>query len=564
MQMWDKVKQFLAAPVFADDEEKTRIAALLNPMLLSLFVADIFGALATVFVFAQKLGSGIGVVLIFIAAVVAKLWLQRGRVRAAGILFVVGVGLPLLTIFLLSDQRSFSGMTLLSLTVVAGLILGWQAAWIVAVLSSLLSLAALIAARLGYGLPVVFPAPQTSNWVMLTIALALALAPLNLALRSLNEALTRARIHAAEADERGRRLESLVHERDAELNRRAAYLGATTAIATELSFIEYEAPQLLSRVVNIIAEQFGFYHVGLFLLDEKEGWAELRAASSPGGQRMLERGHRLRVGAEGIVGTVAGRGEVRVAQDVGRDAVFFNNPDLPETRAEAALPLRVRGLTIGVLDVQSTNPYAFSAEDVKVLQALADQVAMAIDSARLFQKVQERLTAERRTYVEQTRQMWQELLRARSHLSFASDANGIAPFMAWEPQMKAAAQTGQPVVSGDMPNVLAIPLRVREQVIGVIDGRKPNGAAWTNEEINLLKTLAEQLSTAIEGAQLYEDTQRRAAREQLAREITDKMRSTVSWDELMQTAIQEMAEAVGVSRSFVHWIPPQGTSSEVS
>ncbi len=562
--MWNKVKQFLAAPVFADNEEKTRVAALLNPLLLSLFVADICGALATLFVFANKVGSGLGVVAIFFATVISKLWLQRGRVQAAGILFIAGVGAPLLTIFLLSEQRSFSGMTLLSLTVVAGLILGPRAALNVAALSSLFSLAALLAARLGHPLPAVFPAPQASNWVMLTLALALAWAPLNLALRSLNQALAQARAYAVESDERGRRLESLLRERDAELYRRAAYLGATTAIAAELSFIEYEAPQLLSRVVQIIAEQFGFYHAGLFLLDEEREWAELRAASSPGGQRMLERGHRLRVGAEGIVGAVAERGEARVAQDVGRDAFFFNNPDLPETRAEAALPLRVRGVTIGVLDVQSTDPYAFSTEDVSVLQALADQVAVAIDSARLFQKTQEILTAERRTYGERTRQTWQELLRARPHLSFVGDASGIAPFTTWEPQMKAAAQTGKIVIDSDTPNVLAIPLRVREQVIGVIDGRKPDGAAWTNEEINLLQTLTEQLSAALEGAQLYEDTQRRAAREQLAREITDKMRSAVSWDELMQTAIQEMAEAVGVSRSFVHWIPPQVTLSEGS
>ncbi len=555
--MWKKIKQFLAAPVFAADEEKTRVASLLTPLIWSLFVADALGVLATIFVFAEKLGSGVAVALLFVIAIAAKLLMQRGYVRAAGLLLIIGTGLPIIAIFLLSGQRSFAGMTLLSITVIAGLVLGQRAALIVAALSSFASLAALIAANLGYPLPNIFPSPQSANWVMFTIGLAMAVAPLNLALRSLRDALARARAYAAETEDQRRRLETLARERTTELNRRAAYLGATTAIASELSFVQHDVQALFSRVVNVVAEQFGFYHAALFLLDEREEWAVLQAASSAGGQRMLERGHRLRVGAEGIVGSVAGRGLSRVAQDVGADAIFFGNPDLPETRSEAALPLRVRGVTFGVLDVQSNAADAFSAEDVTVLQALADQVAVAIDSARLFQHVQERLTAERRAFGESARAAWQELLRARPDLSFASDAEGIVPFKAWEPQMQAAAQTGQVVGGTDAPNVLAIPLRVREQVIGVIDGRKPDGTAWTQDEIDLLQTLAGQLSVALEGAQLYADTQRRAAREQLAREITDKMRGTVSWDELMRTAIQQMADAVGVSRSFVHWLPPE-------
>ncbi len=554
--MWNKIKQFLAAPVFADDEEKTRSASLLNPLLLSLFVVDALGALATPFVFAEKLGSSIAVAFIFVIAIVAKILMQQGHVRVAGLVFIIGTWLPISAIYQLSGQRSFSGAALVSLTVIAGLVLGRRAAVVVAVLSSLTSLLIYIAAELGYPLPDLFPTSQSANWVMFTIGLAMAVVPLNLALRSLNTALNRAQRYAAESEQQRARIETLAEERAQELNRRTGYLGAATAIAAEVVAVERDPQVLLQRVTEIVSQQFGFYHTGIFLLGDNKQWAVLQAASSEGGQRMLQRRHRLRVGAEGIVGAVAAHGQYRIAQDVGEDVVFFANPDLPETRSEVALPLRVRREIIGVLDVQSTAPSAFTAEDVNVLQALADQVSVAVNNARLLRQVEESLTAARRAYGQMAREMWLELLRARPDLAFASDESGVAPFTTWEPQMKTAAQTGQVVGEGDD---LAIPIRVRDQVIGVIDGRKPDGAAWSEEEISLLQTLTEQLSTALEGAQLYEDTQRRAVREQLAREITAEMRRSLDVTTVLQTTLHQLRTSLGLSEAEV-WI--EETSSE--
>ncbi len=563
--MWNVIKQFMAAPVFSHDEDKTRSAALLNPLLIGLFVVDVIAALATVFVFAQKLGSGVAVLAVLAICVTAKVLMQRGRVRLAGLLFVVGVWLPVCAIFVLSDQRSMSVVAMVSTTVIAGLILGRQAAVIVAALSSLAPLAATVAAMLGSPLPNIFPSPQLAGWVMLTIGLTMVVLPLNMALRSLGDALLRAQAYAAELEEQRKNLESLVAERTAELTRRTGYLGATTAIAAQMAAAQEDIQNLLDRVVDVIGRQFGFYHVGLFLLDDAHEWALLQATSSEGGRRMLERKHRLRVAAigggtgtrpEGIVGDVAGRGQSRVVQDVGVDRVFFNNPDLPGTRSEAALPLSVRGQVIGVLDVQSLEPQAFSDEDVQVLQALADQVAVAINNAELFHQAQASVEGERRALGERARQAWQELLQARPDLAFVSDEQGIAYFNSWEPPMKQAVLSGQTVLGQDdgAARVLAIPIKVRDQVVGVVDGRKPDGAAWTVEEMSLLQALTDQLSTALEGAQLYDATQRRAAREQLTRQITDRMRATLAWDELMQVAVNEMANVLGASRAFVQWV----------
>lgn len=152
-----------------------------------------------------------------------------------------------------------------------------------------------------------------------------------------------------------------------------------------------QVDSLLTLVTRLVSERFGFYHAGIFLLDELGEFAVLRAASSPGGIRMLERQHKLRVGQVGIVGYVTGTGEPRIATDVGEDAVFFNNPDLPETRSEMALPLKLGDLIIGALDVQSIEPDAFSQEDVALFTTLADQISVAIENANAYEITQQTL-----------------------------------------------------------------------------------------------------------------------------------------------------------------------------
>lgn len=146
-----------------------------------------------------------------------------------------------------------------------------------------------------------------------------------------------------------------------------------------------EVDTLLNQVTRLVSDRFGFYHAGIFLLDENYEYAVLRAANSEGGKRMLDRRHRLRVGQVGIVGYVTGTGEPRIATDVGEDAVFFNNPDLPETRSEMALPLKLGGVIIGALDVQSKESNAFTEADVTLFTTLADQISVAIENANAYE-----------------------------------------------------------------------------------------------------------------------------------------------------------------------------------
>jgi GAF domain-containing protein/HAMP domain-containing protein len=377
-------------------------------------------------------------------------------------------------------------------------------------------------------------------------------------------------------------LEQRVADRTGELERRAVQLQAAAEVGRAVASIR-DLDELLPQVTHLISQRFGFYHAGVFLLDEAGEYAVLRAANSDGGQRMLDRGHRLRVGEQGIVGYVTGAGEPRIALDVGEDSVHFQNPDLPDTRSEMALPLIVgateapRRRVLGALDVQSIEEAAFTREDIEVLQVLADQVAVAIENARLFADAQAALEAAHRAYGEMSRRAWEETLRARPELGFRSDERGVTGAQdVWRPEMEKALREGQTVQASDLSadsssdfsrsvddqsngQSLAIPIKVRGQVVGVLDTYKPEDAGqWTSEEIATLEGITEQLGAALESARLYQDTQRRAVRERVTREITDELRRATSAEGVVQTAVDELFRVLGTSRAFgrLEAVPP--------
>ncbi|HET8562764.1 MAG TPA: GAF domain-containing protein, partial [Candidatus Binatia bacterium] len=225
-------------------------------------------------------------------------------------------------------------------------------------------------------------------------------------------------------------LEKHVEERTAELDlanrqisRRALQLQTITELSESIAQWK-DLNELFPAVTRLISERFGFYHVGIFLIDRDREFAILQAANSEGGQRMLRRRHRLRLGT-GVVGFAAQTGQPRIALDVGKDAVFFDNPDLPDTRSEVALPLKSRSDTIGVLDVQSTEAGAFSSEDLQVLTALTNQVAIAHENARLLTETRAALIQVQEVYNEFTRAEWSQIAARTEQRGYRYQAGHI-------------------------------------------------------------------------------------------------------------------------------------------
>ncbi len=356
-------------------------------------------------------------------------------------------------------------------------------------------------------------------------------------------------------------LEQRVSQRTRDLERRALELEAASHVAREAATIR-DVEKLLDETVHLISVLFGFYHAGIFLIDDNKEYAILKAASSEGGRKMLARQHRLKVGSEGIVGYVAHYGTSRIALDVGADAVFFDNPDLPQTRSEMALPLAIRGQIIGVLDVQSTEASAFSEEDIAVVQTMADQLAVAIDNARLLEESQKALKELQTLYGQLTREAW----RKRTHegsLSYRYTGVSVEPVSRAARPPAARALEGKAIeseVSNDRMNVMEeenggqvfAPIYLRGQNLGsIVLRRDPNAAPWTAEEIALVDEVSAQIGLALENARLLEETQQRARQDRIIADITARVRSSLDPETILQTAVRELGAALGTDRAFV-------------
>ncbi len=179
-----------------------------------------------------------------------------------------------------------------------------------------------------------------------------------------------------------------------ESRKRALQLETAAEIARDISSA-LNLDELLQKAVTLIRERFEYYHAAVFLIDPLNEYAVIREAIGEAGAKMKRSGHKLGVGSKSIVGYVAGRGEALVVNDTARDATYYANPLTPETRAEAAFPLKVGDRILGVLDVQSTQPHAFTEDIMRTLQILADQLAIAVENSELFAETQEHLAQHR-------------------------------------------------------------------------------------------------------------------------------------------------------------------------
>ncbi len=343
-----------------------------------------------------------------------------------------------------------------------------------------------------------------------------------------------------------RGLETQVMDRTDDLNRRALQLRTAAQVAKEAASIR-EIDQLLDEITRLISEQFGFYHCGIFLIDDNREYALLRAASSDGGKKMLAREHKLRVGKTGIVGFVASQGEPRIALDVGADAIYFDNPDMPLTRSEMALPMAIHDQVIGVLDVQSKKEMAFSEEDVEVLQILADQIALAIENTKLLDASNTSLQQLETLYKQQVRDTWKTRLQNQA-LAYRYDRISVHPAQDESFERYMARQTGENGREVEGQNRLMVtPIHLRGQKVGsIVLKRDPDQNPWSQEEARLAEEIINQLGLALDNTRLYEESQLRADRERTIAEVSDVIRRSLDLETVLQTATREIQTALNL------------------
>lgn len=347
-------------------------------------------------------------------------------------------------------------------------------------------------------------------------------------------------------------LERRVEERTSELmaanernERRARQFEAIAQVARTISSTR-DLDALLSQITEAIHREFGYYHVGIFLLDAAREYAVLSAANSEGGQIMLENGHRLKVGETGLVGFVTGTGKARVALDTGADAVYFNNPYLPDTRSELTLPLQVADEIIGALDVQSTEPSAFSQEDITILSTLADQVSIAIQNARQFEETRKALKEAEVLSRQFIQTGWQNFTKNKNLVGLRH--TGARASILYRTNGK--TQQEEDLLSSEQRKKknrgtsLSLPIQLHGEVIGSVDIHAPDNRPWDQDELDVVVAIIERAAIAMENARLLAESQKRAAKERTIGEISSKISMQAEVNELLKVAALELGRAL--------------------
>lgn len=343
-------------------------------------------------------------------------------------------------------------------------------------------------------------------------------------------------------------LEENVASRTRDLARLANELRTIAEVNRELAVIRDQST-LLNVSANLIRERLGFYHVGIFLVDDRGEYAVLRGASSVAAEQMLSANYKLKVGEIGLVGAVTRAGQAYIAQDVNLDEVHYQNPLLPETRSEIALPLRSYNVTIGVLDIQASVPDAFDSRDLQTLQVLADQLAAAIENAQLVQRLEGTLGELSRSNQIKARQIWRDTIGHRSGFAYEYDGLQIHPVPKDLPAELLARLEDGNVIEWDTPataaqpskNTLLVPLTILGQVIGVVGLEKENAArAWSREDIAIAQAAANRAALTLENARLLEDSNRRAAKESAIFAATSRIGSALSVENILQITVEEL------------------------
>ncbi|MBN2548972.1 MAG: GAF domain-containing protein [Anaerolineales bacterium] len=393
-------------------------------------------------------------------------------------------------------------------------------------------------------------------------------------------------------------LERRVDERTQDVQRRLVEIRTAADVSRSIGILlNPAAPQgglqeLLPRVCELVRERFDLYYVGIFLVDEpaparnpetrmgvmgarsersvtdiQTRYAVLAAGTGEAGARMLAQGHKLEVGGDSMIGWATDFGQARIASDVrpaddsGAEAVAqlvrFNNPLLPDTRSELALPIlagteKTGSVVLGALTIQSHQPSAFDQDDITVLQGIADSLALGIETARLFSEQQASLQEIRALHRQYLQTGWSEAIASQGPIR-----------VSYEPDQMQATTTEEESLTGESADLhsLQVPIRIRDQVIGnlVLEIEAADGRDLSSEDEKLVEAVTDQLALALENARLITETQRRAEAESLVSTITSRVWASPDIDTVLRVTIQELGSALQATDG---WIELGGDTSE--
>ncbi|MCC7118004.1 MAG: GAF domain-containing protein [Anaerolineales bacterium] len=540
------LKKFLSAPVF-DDAEKTQAARLLHQVILANGAMPLLGILVAIInpASAQFVLPPSLVIAAFIGLSMALNY--AGRVNlASGVLISINLLIfTFLNYLAAGEPRPLVLLGVISI-LMGGLLLGKRGVFITAIYLALQHIV-IVALNLTGIISAKSPFQQSQNIIVTVVGDLLiafifyfAIHRLQLAADQFRNSERELKISNAELKDLTEGLERRVTDRTQALEaqerlalRRSRQFEGVTQVSKAINATR-NLSELLPQITQVISERFGFYHVGIFLNDALNQYAVLSAANSSGGQTMLQRGHQLKIGAQGIVGYVTKSGTPRIALDVGADSVHFNNPYLPGTRSEMALPLKSGDEIIGALDIQSYESNAFSHEDIEALEALADQVSLAIQNTRLLDQTN-RLLAESESLQRQyQKDTWSRLAREKKIGGYKYTITGATPLDEKEADQK----------PDEAKKEVHVPIALRGENIGSLVVHVPANEKVSADQMDLIKAVAERVALSAENARLFEETARRAEREQFISDIAAKISASVRTESILKTTAKELNQVL--------------------
>ncbi|HMR65612.1 MAG TPA: GAF domain-containing protein [Anaerolineae bacterium] len=331
------------------------------------------------------------------------------------------------------------------------------------------------------------------------------------------------------------RVRELVDSLESQVQARTVDLALSIEVGQRAAAVR-ELDDLLPMITDFIKERFELYYAHIYFVDDLGHNLVIQYGTGYVGQALMARRHMLPIGPGSIVGQVAATKQSIVVPDTERSEIHKPNDLLPKTRSEVAVPLVVEGQVIGVLDMQSDQANTFTVDNLAVFEAMGTQLALSINSARQWASAQEAQQKLQETLQQLTGKAWTESLRGRREKpAFTYDLNTVKP-------LSAKISTGDAV---------SVPVKIQNQAIGQLAVSSPPNRQLSTDEQALLAAVAQQLGQKAENIRLFEQTQQRAAREQLARQITDKMREAPDMEAIIQTGIAELAKVLNVPRAYV-------------
>jgi GAF domain-containing protein len=554
------IRNIFTPPTFEGDETKTRIAGTLYRILVVACIVTpliAFFSITTEYNWYYLLAIILGNLII--AAILAILT-RLGYVRLASVALMFSF-LVLSTIIDIASNGEIRPASLLAISniVTAGLLLGVPGLFGTIIILGIEHSLLLYLIHTGILTLTAAPAPTPAANGVITFVVYLMTAMLfSLMLRNTHLVLVRIRQSEQKLADSNQKLQKLTQDLEKRVKERTHELEVTSSI-NEKRAMQFEISarisnalvstqnlsELLPRISEMISEQFGFYHIGVFLTEPNNQYVILSATNSEGGKKMLKRGYKQVIGERGLVGYVSQTGKTRIVHDVETDPSHVMDPELPLTRAQMSIPLKEgkNKKVVGVLDIQSTEANVFIDNNIEALSALAGQIGLAIQNAHLYDQTQKALAEFETIQRQYTRQTWRHLPEEEKINGYQYSAIGVIPLTDESEPAKVAENTRREV---------SVPIVLRGEKIGSLSVQLPTSEQVNSDQMDLIRAIAERVALSAENARLFDETTRRAERERVIAEITSKIGTSVRTESILRTTATELSHLLEDAEIYIN------------